>query len=300
MPDDLERLVQRAATDIGTVRWADAKQLRRIARRRTVRSLAVAPVTVLLTVAMVWGLAAQNHDRAPMPPAASSSAPTTSESPSPSASPSSSVPAPSADSWWIPGDAMLQPEDVGPGVVADNELTSVAGEDFAWYFYMDGCPSLAGLHDAYRRHQFMRSVNLTLPVADESGLPIVFAEVRRYSEPDAKLVIGDVQRLVAACPRITGGSEASTPTKPAAGVWTYGITGTGFAGDEALLIKQHSYSIDQATGKVVGNDITTTSAVVRAGGLIVVLSTERDQPDQMKALAGKALRRLCNAGLTRC
>jgi hypothetical protein len=45
----------------------------------------------------------------------------------------------------------------------------------------------------------------------------------------------------------------------------------------------------------VGNDVTTTYAVVRVGGLISVVSVEQDLPAEMKALAVKAVNRLCAA-----
>jgi hypothetical protein len=302
MPDEVETLVQRAATDIGDVRWASAEDLRRTARRRTLRSAAVASVAVSLVIAAVVGLAGQTgggeHPLDASPPAPStSSAPTVASA---SASTADSASATEA-AWWIPAEAMLQPQDVGPGIVADNVRTYVAGEYPAWEFAPDLCPGFARLGvQAFQRYTFIRGISLQGQSPVGTG-DIVFAEVRRYTEVDAKQVIGDVARVVSACPSWTStSSEASTPAKPAHGVWTYQMIGESFAGDKSLLISMRSYSIDDITSAVVGNDVTVTYAVVRVGGLIVVVSTERNAPEQMKSLAAKAVERLCTAGTARC
>jgi len=62
-------------------------------------------------------------------------------------------------------------------------------------------------------------------------------------------------------------------------------------GEPGVRLDHHAFS----TGAGVGNDVTTTYAVVRVGGLISVVSVEQDLPAEMKALAVKAVNRLCAA-----
>jgi len=293
MSDELETLL-RQATDLGSVHWSSAEQLRRTARRRTLRSLVLAPVAVLLVSAAVIGLAGRSGgEQQPATRVSPSAVPAKSTAPTTSATSVTS-----GYLGWIGADAMLQAQDAGPGLTATNEYTFVAGENPTWSFAPDGCAGFAALHvRAFEKYTFMRGLNLEnqgTGGSTQNG-DIVFQEARRYAETDAKQVMADISRVVSACPSWKGGSEASSPDKPAHGVWTLRKTGSAFAGDESLLISERSYSTDDATGAGVGNDVTTTYAVVRVGGLISVVSVEQDLPAEMKALAVKAVNRLCAA-----
>jgi len=99
-------LAQRLAADLGRVSWPAAEQIRREAKRRSRRTAFAASFCVLLLLSGVWvGTARPFHRSAPVETFAAAPRPVaTTIGP--------------GDPAWIPPEALLTPEDVGPGLVA--------------------------------------------------------------------------------------------------------------------------------------------------------------------------------------
>lgn len=294
MPDQLETAVRRLTTDLGSVRWAEARTLRAQARRRTARTAITAALAVMFVAAAVWGLLGTSSPSTPVGATATAATPST-VARSSDAAPTATTGQPQVNSVYIPVEALLQPEDLAPGATPDNDNIWTAGTYPAWPFDRDDCPAYAQLKiSSFGTYSYMRNRNVI------SGPTTVFGETYRYTESMAKHVVADAKRVVSACAHWVGGTEASTPTRPAHGDWRLAVTGEGFAGDQSLLIRLRSTSIFDSTGKSTGNDVTVTFAVVRVGDLVTVISVEVDNPNLIRSLAIKAAARLCAGAKPGC
>jgi hypothetical protein len=201
----------------------------------------------------------------------------------------------------LPAEMLLQSEDVGTGVVVENEYTLVAGEEATtWFMNLDGCPSYAGLHvTAWQRYTFLRGRNLVVGPVGEPG-DTVFASVARYPLASARQFVTDVNRVAAACPVVVSpGGEASTPQKPMHTRHTWSVIGQGFAGDQSVLVRHKVYDVVDATGATTLYD-TSIIAVVRVGDVVAVLERYLDDPAALKSLAIKAATRICTGPAAAC
>jgi hypothetical protein len=293
MPDNLEQLRTRLARDLTTVSWPEPGQIRAQARRRTMRTVVAAPLAVVLVVAAVaWALRAGSASPSSYGPAAG-----------PPHRPAATAATPSVDDGTsIPIEALLQPDDVGPARHIENENTWSAGAYPAWTFSKDQCPAYAGLKlTAYQDYQFMRIHQVVPDRREDFNLLTVFVEAHRYPGDTAATVMGDVRRIVAACPRFDSGpSEASTPERPAHGVHALTVLDEGFAGTESLLIHDRSTSVDDRTGDTIGEPIVMIYAVVRVNDLVTTIGRYTEDRAAVQDLGPRAAARLCPAANPPC
>lgn len=310
MPDDLDTLTDRLASDLAAVRWPDAAQIRARARRRTRRTVLAVPVAVMLVLVGSWGVfSGLGDDRSgPAVQASEPSVGSITASGSPDAGPTASSGPPArtstdvgpADAAWIPAGALLQPEDVGGANHLENEYTYQPATYPTWTFAL-GCTGFEGLHiTAYQRYQFMRGHTVAPNGSTEPPIGWVFVEAQRYTATDAVQVMSDIRRAVQTCARYTGSTEASSDAHPAHAVTEWSITGSDFAGDQSLLIRQRVTSVEDRTGQQVGNALVENYVAIRVGNLVTILQISGENPTKLKALGAKAAQRLCVAAVPRC
>lgn len=305
MSDEFDQLADRIAAELRTVHWAEPAQLRAVARRRTLRTVLAAPVLVLLLTAGVWTVLAGELGTAKPDVAASRHTPipatgpsTATPSPSATATPSGRTevsPTPAVD-LRVPSAALLQAEDVGPGAVLTNEVGTQPGWQ-GWTFGDDSCPAYAGLRiTAPGKYQHMLSHTLETGDPSDADTDRVHVETRRYaSTATARQVLADARRFVRACAAYESSTEADSPLRPAHAEVSWRLLAEGFAGDEAVLVRQRRISVLNATGESTGNDLAVTYAMVRVGSMVSVVFVEKDQAQRIEGLAGKAAARLCAA-----
>jgi hypothetical protein len=166
---------------------------------------------------------------------------------------------------------------------------------------MEDCPAYGDLHVvAFQRYLFLRG-DIVAPdggTGDAKGF--VFVQVQRYSATDAGQVMTDARRVVQACARYTTSTEASSELHPAHAIVDWTITGSDFAGDQSLLVRQRVTSVDDATGATVGDVLVESYATVRVGDLVATLQVSAENPTLLKGLAKKAAERLCVAAVPAC
>jgi hypothetical protein len=303
MPDDLDQLATRLARGLTSVRWAEPDELRTRARRRTVRTVVTVPVVVFLIVlAVTWGARAGFGGPWSGPAGADPSAtgPATIE---PTTTVTTTVATTSApgDRTSIPIEALLQPDDVGPARHLDNVYTWAPGGYPAWTFSHDQCPAFTGLKiTAFQTYQYRRIHHVAPDRPEDFNTQNVFVEADRYPGDTAATVVGDVRRVVAACARFEGASEASSPERPAHTVHTFALLDQGFAGSESLLVRHRVVSVEDSTGTPVGEPIVMTYAVVRVNDIVTIVGQYTEDQAALRDLGVKAAARLCVATNPRC
>jgi hypothetical protein len=141
-----------------------------------------------------------------------------------------------------------------------------------------------------------------VPDGHHIGAPgTVFVDTIRYSKAaGAAVVVADARRVVGACRSYTSQTEASTDLHPAHGVHTWTVLGEGFAGDDSLLVRQQFVSIDDSTGRQVGDSIVDIYAIVHVADLVTVVESYTTDPGLLRDLGAKAATRLCVAAIPRC
>ncbi|MER7333638.1 MULTISPECIES: hypothetical protein [unclassified Micromonospora] len=295
MPEHPKSLGDRPTNDLAAGHWPGPAEIDAWARRRTRRAGFAVPLAVLLVVAVVWGVTvAAGREGGERPTAARAPA----SAGGGTAPPAIVVP---GDPAQIPPEALLQPDDLGPGYQVHNEDTFEAGTYPTWTFnHGDSCPAYPDLNvTAYQRYRYMR-INMVGKDVEHDGGQAVHEEVMRYPGATGTQVLVDVRRVVQACPQITGASEASTEQRPAVAVHRWTLLDDSFAGDESLLLSQEVVAREKATGRQIGDALVTRYAVVRVGDLVAVLQTDDYTVERIRQLAGRAAARLCTAATSQC
>jgi hypothetical protein len=272
-PHDLPHLLAR---DLADVRWPPPTRIRARGRRRTLRTVAVAPVAVVLILASVWLLVRPSHQDAAPPPVGST--------------PTVSVPV-----GWFGPEALVQPADVGEGYHLDNQHAFAPGEDPSWSFSMDQCPAYAGLGIEKPHAYTWKRINIVTEQAGAGGDRDVFANLSRYPANAAQQVMADARQAVAACPEYSyEGGEGSTKERPARTVHRRTILQEGFAGDDSLMIRHTYHTVDASTGRRLTDVQEGTALIVamRVGDRVEVLETYHDDPAWLREIAVRAARRL--------
>ncbi|MGC5018525.1 hypothetical protein [Micromonospora sp. DT47] len=302
MRDDDLTFAERVGCDLRDVRWPAPAEIRARARRRTIRTAVVTPTVLALVFAGGWAaLAGRPVDR-PAPAPADSATPTpavTTPAATPSPLPTFVVP---GDPAWIGPEALLQPEDVGPGMRLHGEDSFEPRERQPWTFDLTGtCPAYAGLRvTAHQRYRYLR-IHTVERVADYNGLEAVEVEVERYSGRGAQQVLADMRKVASACARSEYDSpEDSTPSHPARAYHRWAVLSSGFAGDESLLVRHERFVRERGTGRQMGDHTVTLLAVVRVGDLVTVLSSGNRTEARMRELARSAAHRMCAAADPPC
>lgn len=305
MPEPNRIFVDRIATDLGSVRWPPPEEIRARARRRSILTTAVAPTVVALALAAGWAVIANKQVEygrpAPRASATLPTGPTWAVVPpaSPSSLPTFVLP---GDPAWIGPEALLQPEDVGPGMRLDTEGSFEPREYPAWTFDLSStCAGYRRLGiSAYQRYEYMRIHNVERDV-NGNGVGQVHVEVERYPDRLAQQVVADIRRIIDTCANaVTETSEAGSDQRPARGVFRWALVAKGFAGEESLLLRQEAYSVEKATGRRIGPSSITLYLVVRVQDLVTIVQSDNRTEVPMRRLGQSAATRLCQAASPPC
>jgi hypothetical protein len=264
------------------VQFAAPEAVRRRGARRTLRQAVAVAATVLTVSGAAVGWAAGQVNTGPdrTPPIGGTTSPPASRpaSPTPSGSASSTTPSPTATDL---AGLMLRPVDLGSG-----SWPRVSSEPFEsadrWY-WADLCP-------AYRSADYPSlRAQLTVDVTGyRAGDRYVYEHIHRYRASWGRRALDDVRSVLARCAGPTAPPASSSGPAPS----HYAILDTGFAGDEALLVREDRWGYD-ASGKIGSTPFTRLIVVVRVGDLVatVLLSPERDAA-AARAIGVKAADRL--------
>jgi hypothetical protein len=273
-PGNLPHLLAR---DLAGVRWPEPAQIRARGRRRTLRTVAAAPLVLAVVVASVWLVARPAADRAaPVPGGGRSSTPAT-------------VP----PGWFGPED-LVQPADVGEGYHLTNEHAYAPGEYPAWAFAMGNCAAFEGLGITVPPPYTWMRINIVARDGDTSGESDVHAELNRYQGIVAEQVMTDARRALEACADFSyEGGEASTEERPARTVHQIRVVDEGFAGEDAFMTRHYVYAVDPRTGeRLDSQESISLTVAVRVGDRVEVLMTSQDDANRMREIAVRAARRL--------
>lgn len=274
MPDELHHKVTQFVQELPSVVWADVAQVKRRARRRSMKTVAIVPVLVFLIAVTGWFTFRPSPGHAPLGP------------------PSPGRPAASVSAGPRLTSALLRPEDVGAGWFSENSYAQSASQmGGAWALGWDSCPGYRTLRIAAPLQGILH-VGHTLTGPGKT----VFANITEYAESVAPQVMDDARRVVQACSQFDTATEASTESRPSHAVATFTVLENGFTGDESLLIRQRFEVHVDATGEHLPEyDLAVTIALVRRGNVIAVVTIEADEPQLVQQLAVKAAARLCLA-----
>ncbi|WP_431933138.1 hypothetical protein [Micromonospora sp. RP3T] len=284
MPDDVT-LVEVLHRDLRTVRWAEPAEIRATARRRTRRTAALAAVSVLAVAA----LAATVVDRAGDLPSAAGTTGGYAE---------------------IPVEAMLAPQDV-PVRTGEQLRETGLDEPVRVDDVLQACARSRGLPAEEPRSRYSRSqttLGAPAPPASQSE-SVLSQDVYRMEAGAARRFVGDLERAVAACGAWPARGRVYTErgTVDADVVHSWRVTASGFAGDQAVLLR-HAITVppDPGTGQPPGSSsFIPPRLVVRVGDLVTVLvpttsfspgvpGTEITEA-QLQGLARAAAERMCVA-----
>ena len=275
MPE-MRDLIDSVAGDLPVVRWPPADELRRRVRRRRQRTIAAAVVLVTAVTAGAASLA--RPDREPSPPPAIS-------------------PTVGASEVRIPRSVLLRPEDVGAG--PDTQVNGAdAFQPIRFDAILDACfqqraPELLALRPRYSQSQ-------TLLLGTEAHRParpfLLDQAVYRFSAPEAEAFLRDLRVAIESCAGYarTGEIERSDGKVKARGQHSWSIVASGFAGDEAILVRHDSVTRNAKTGEVIGESSQLSAAYLRIGDLVTVLSPRAGtSAEDLRRVATTAAQRLC-------
>ncbi|MBQ0894899.1 hypothetical protein KBX37_17640 [Micromonospora sp. U56] len=262
--------------------FAFPEAVRRRGRQRSQRQAVVAGLAVV-AVAVAgagagWAANLGPGDGSPIPGAsrttvAPSGTGSPSVAPSPTTPATSAPPSPNGSGRPDPGAAdlstlMLRPADLGPGAWR-KQLPSepFSGDTWRW----------ADLCAAYRSSDYpslRRQADLDFTGYATGSAGYVYEHLHRYAGGWGPRALDDVRHVLTTC---AGTATPSTaPGSPAPRRFT--VVGTGFAGDEALLVREEQWNYEGE--RLAADPIVTLVAVVRVGDLVgtVMFSPDRDEP----------------------
>lgn len=296
MPDEID-LTQRLATDLGRVQWPAGEEIRKIARRRNRRAAVAASLSVLLLLSGVWVVATR--------PFQAQTADTFASAPEPAAS-STITP---GNAEWIPPEALLTPEDVGPGLVATRVSVRQNQPVGTWAFTLQGCPAFAKVRTYQGVYQYRREQTLEfppkIPGKPETGLAVLHQSVMRLPGGAARDLVREAVAVTEACPKyssvgllsaLTGDPEMEKQQVKVQTTHVWVELDKGFAGDESVLFE---HRITGATPAVVLG--VSAVVVVRVGDLVATVEqVNGESTESTRRLAKRAAAWLCTASTPPC
>ncbi len=277
--------VERLHNDLRNVRWPEPAVLRERARRRRRRAMVGAATAVLLLAAgpMIAGL------RLGASPAAV---------PQPQASPSAYV--------EIPHEALVQPTDLT--AMTDPPLGQAGfGELVQIDQLLPVCLEEQGRAAYWEPSRYSRSQTLLRASADGARRPadvLLSQDVYRIAPERVAGFFSRLDEVLAPCAnwRSTGDVLWEDRIARAEADHRWEVADRDFAGDEAMLIR-HTITATRNldTGATREPPPPDTTAVLRGGYLITVLTLNRDAPDpELRRVATIAAQRLCTAANPPC
>jgi hypothetical protein len=288
MPEP-SRLIERIAADLADVRWPDAAEIRaRLARRRRRRAVAagglatVVAIAVALPVTLDTGGDDSGNQIAGAPQLVE-----------------------------IPPEALLQPEDVGAGLVALRE-TVAANQNVGSVQLLDlaavTCPAYRSVGFYSGPYRYQRSYTVQTPPTDPgdptTGDTVLRQYVLRLDGDLATRVADDMKRATVACADYSSGGPAENATGVVDVEATHRIrvVHEGFAGDQSFVFT-HAIEVTRVdTGRPYTDPVTRLQAVIRVGDLVSLISWMRADvdPTEARRLATRAASWLCVASNPPC
>lgn len=258
--------------------FAPAELVRRRGRQRNHRQALTAGAAVLAVAGAGAGVfALPDRPNGPEPLASPSPVPVSPASPSPvspSAAPTPSV-APRPTFTAVLPAFLLQPADLGPGSWSKFSPEVFEGPE-PWY-WSDACPGYDS--SDYRSLPRQRDVEV---IGYRSGQDTVVEVVELYAPGYGAASLADVRALIAFC-------AAATPP-PGTAPNRNTIVGTGFAGDESILVKHEAWFYQGET--IAPDPFISYVAVVRVGDLVATVRAQKGGEEYIRTLAVKAAARL--------
>ncbi|ATO15023.1 hypothetical protein CO540_15300 [Micromonospora sp. WMMA2032] len=295
MPDDVA-LVELLHRDLRNVTWPEPEAIRATARRRSRRSAALAAASVVVVAALTATLV----DRAGAPPPLAAGA----------------VDGPGE----IVAEAMLEPADI-PVPTGERLSESGIDEPVRVDDLLQVCAREQGRPAEEPRSRYSLSQTLMEPPTEPATTigSVLTQDVYRMGPEAAGRFVTDLEGTVAACGawRTTGKAYTERGTVSAEVVHRWYVAASGFAGDQALLLR-HEASVppDETTGRPAGYaPLFEDRLVVRAGDLVTVLipsgRLRTDLPQgqvpearvteaQVRQMARVAAERMCVAAYPGC
>jgi hypothetical protein len=294
MRDEID-LTTRLAADLGRVRWPPGEEIRRAARQRNRRAAFAASLSVLLLLSGVWVAATRPFQSSP-----AQTADTFATLPQPAAS-STSTP---DNASYIPPEALLTPEDVGPGLVAARVSVDQNQPVGDWAFTLASCPAYPDVHTYRGVYQFRREQTLEfppkIPGRPETSVAVLHQSVMRLPGDGASELVREAIDATAACPKYTSTGLLSAQTGDPAmekqqvkvrmlHVWQ--PVDKGFAGDESVLFEHRVQTMD------AGVDLGGSAVlVIRVGDLVATVEQVNGEgAEATLRLAKRAAAWLCTA-----
>jgi hypothetical protein len=285
MPEP-SRLIERIAADLADVRWPDAAEIRaRLARRRRRRAVAAGGLATVVAIAIALPAAVNL-------PAGDDSGP------------------PAADQLVeIPPEALLQPEDVGPGMIAQGVSIRENADLPALPLTMAiTCAAYGSLGANGGPARYLRTATVRRP-STEPGDPaggdtIISQTVLRLTGDRASRVVDDVRRNLRACADYVslGPVQAGPEVIPGQATHRWRIVYERFAGDDSLVF---AHDVDAVRFSAGGPDTplaTYLTAVVLVGDLVTFVDWNEPgvTPTEARRLAARAAGWLCVASNPPC
>ncbi|RKF22862.1 hypothetical protein D7I43_30995 [Micromonospora globbae] len=235
----------------------------------------------------------------------------------PQVSPPSVVPSASpsvAPAVAIPPEALLQPEDVGPGLVI--ERVNVLEDGTGYYANAMAvksvllpvqamCPAYQALNLPPRSSRYYREHTVQRP-ATTRGRPeqidpeVQESVVRLTDEATAAKVLDDVRLVVTTCARYVSAGPITQGgvVAQAEATHEWSALDADFIGAGSLIVR-HSISVRRAGSGEMVERSAYLSGYVRVGDLVAVLTQLDDDPQRARDLTVRAAQRLC-AATPRC
>ncbi|GIF50530.1 hypothetical protein DFJ67_3033 [Asanoa ferruginea] len=293
MRDEID-LTQRLATDLGRVQWPAGEEIRKIARRRNRRAAVAASLSVLLLLSGVWVVATRPFQQ-------QQTADTFASAPDATITP--------GDTEWIPPEALLTPEDVGPGLVATRVSVKQNQPIGAWAFTLAGCPAFAKVPTYQGVYQYRRDQTLEfppkIPGKPETGLAVLHQSVMRLPGGAARDLVREAVEVTEACPKyssigmlsaLTGDPEMEKQQVKVETTHVWVELDKGFAGDESVLFEHRITGASPAV--VLG---TSAIVLVRVGDLVATVEqVNGESTETTRRLAKRAAAWLCTAATPPC
>ncbi|MET8230055.1 hypothetical protein ABZS77_05165 [Micromonospora sp. NPDC005298] len=281
MRDELA-FVERIHRELNDVRWPEPQEIRARARRRSRRTIVVATVALTLVGGSAAALAEGGRGPVRTPVAAATLTPARGE---------------------IVDDSLLRPTDLAQA--AQRELSqSGLGEPILVDHLLGYCRESQGLTPVWKTSRWSRSQTLLREYrqgAATLGGVLLTQDLYRVTPELAKSFLADLDGMVAPCAewRGVGPYEVAGETGVGEAVHRWAVVDRNFAGDEASLVR---HTVSRSTGAPAGDEPQSTStAIVRVGDLIAVLSVGQDGTEaDLRRLATVAAGRMCLAANPSC
>jgi hypothetical protein len=293
-------LAQRLAADLGRVSWPPVEEIKAVARRRSRRSALAASLSVLLLLSGVWVVTARPFQ-------------TTAE---PTLDAFAGTPPPVAttigpdDPAWIPPEALLTPEDVGPGLIASPMSTDQDRPVGAWAFSLTPCPAYRSVRTYGGVYQFRREQTVEYPPKiagkPDTAMAVLHQSVMRVPGGGAQELVEGAREAAKACAKYeSSGMAAITDDRgtvdkqvKVSTTHAWALLDENFAGDQSLLF-QHRMIANLGVKQADLGD--SAVAVIRVGDLVATVEqVNGESPATTRKLAARAATWLCTAAAPPC